>query len=314
MNYIIRFWNQNRKGIIAAAVAIVLLIIVVQVLNQMAKNANDKNNTNTQLSEEEQKLPTQSLIGSGNISTQETKNNTEMIETFIQKCNEKDIKSAYAMLTQDCKDTLFSTEESFQKGYVDIIFKTKRISNIELFLSKNNRVTYQVKFYDDMLASGNSTTSDSYQDYITIDEKSSSGKLNINSFICKKEINKETEVAGIKVIILAQEIYKDSEQYQIKIENNTDKRVLIDTATKAKSVYLVGNNNVTYNSYLSELSSILYEIPANFYRNYTIKFNKIYSAGVESKGIVFSDMVADYEAYNAQPEQVTGRVQISVSL
>lgn len=314
MNYIIRFWNQNRKGIIAVAVAIVLLIIVVQVLNQMAKDANNKKNTNTQLSEEEQKLPTQSLIGSGNVSTQETKNNTEIIETFIQKCNEKDIKSAYAMLTQDCKDTLFSTEEAFQKGYVDIIFKTKRISNIELFLSKNNRVTYQVKLYDDMLATGNGTTSNSYQDYITIDENSSSGKLNINSFICKKEINQETEVAGIKVIILAQEIYKDSEQYQIKIENNTDKRILIDTATKAKSVYLVGNNNVTYDSYLSELSSILYEIPANFYRNYTIKFNKIYSAGVESKGIVFSDMVADYEAYHIAPEQVTNRVQISVSL
>lgn len=314
MNYIIRFWNQNRKGIIAAAVAIVLLIIVVQVLNQMAKDANDKKNINTQLSEEERKLPTQSVIGSGNVSTQETKDNTEIIETFIQKCNEKDMKSAYAMLTQDCKDTLFSTEEAFQKGYVDIIFKTRRISNIELFLSKNNRVTYQVNFYDDMLASGNSTTSDSYQDYITIDENSSSGKLNINSFIYRKEINKETEVAGIKVIVLAQEIYKDSEQYQIKIENNTDKRILIDTAKKAKSVYLVGSNNVTYNSYLSELSSILYEIPANFYRNYAIKFNKIYSAGVESKGIVFSDMVADYEAYSAAPEQVTGRVQISVSL
>lgn len=314
MNYIIRFWNQNRKGIIAAAVAIVLLIIVVQVLNQIAKNANDKKNTNTQLSEEEQKLPTQSLIGSGNVSTQETKNNTEIIETFIQKCNEQDIKSAYAMLTQDCKDTLFSTEEAFQRGYVDIIFKTKRISNIELFLSKNNRVTYQVKLYDDMLATGNGTASNSYQDYITIDQKSDGGKLNINSFISKKEINQETEVAGIKVTILAQEIYKDSEQYQIKIENNTDKRILIDTATKAKSVYLVGNNNVTYDSYLSELSSILYEIPANFYRNYKIKFNKIYSAGVESKGIVFSDMVADYEAYSIAPEQVTNRVQISVSL
>lgn len=314
MNYIIRFWNQNRKGIIAAAVAIVLLIIIVQVLNQMAKNANNKKNTNTQISEEDRKLPTQSLIGSGNISTEETKDNVELIETFIQKCNEGNITQAYEMLTKDCKEALFSTEEAFQRGYVDIIFKTKRISNIELFLSQNHRSTYQVKFYEDMLATGNSTTSNSYQDYITIDEKSSDGKLNINSFIYQKEINQETEVEGIKVIVVSQQIYKDSEKYQIRIENNTDKRILIDTATKSKSVYLVGNNNVTYNSYLSELSSILYEIPANFYRNYEIKFNKIYSAGVETRGIVFSDMVADYEAYRIAPEQVTERVQISVSL
>lgn len=314
MNNIIRFWNQNRKGIITIVVAFVLLIIVIQVLNQMAKNANDKKDTNTQISEEDRKLPTQSIIGGDSISTQTTKENVAIIEEFIEKCNSGDVTGAYQMLTQDCKEALFSTEENFKKGYIDIIFKTKRIGSIEHFLSKNQRYTYKVKFYKDMLATGDIENTDSYQDYITIDENSNTGMLNINNFIYKKEINKEREVAGIKVIVLAQEIYKDSEKYQIKIENRTDKRVLIDTRERSKSVYLVGDNNVTYNSYLSELSSILYEIPANFYRNYEIRFNKIYSAGVQTTGIVFSDMVADCEAYNEAPEKVTQRVQISVSL
>ncbi len=314
MNNIIRFWNQNRKSIIAAGIAIVLLIIIIQVLNQIAKNANNKKNTNTQISEEDRKLPTQSIIGGDSISTQTTKENVEIIENFIEKCNSGDIAGAYQMLTQDCKETLFSTEESFKKGYVDTIFQIKRISKIEQFLSQNKRYTYKVSFYNDILATGNTENVNTYQDYMTIDENSSNGKLNIHNFIYKKPINKETQVEGIKVVIIAQEIYKESEKYQIRIENTTDKRILIDTQKKTKGVYLVGNNNVTYNSNISELSSILYEIPANFYRNYEIRFNKIYSAGVQTIGIVFSDMVADYEKYKEDPEKVTQRIQISVSI
>ena len=47
---------------------------------------------------------------------------------------------------------------------------------------------------------------------------------------------------------------------------------------------------------------------------YELRFNKIYSAGVQTIGIVFSDMVADYEKYKEDPEKVTQRIQISVSI
>lgn len=313
MNNIIRFWNQNRKGIIAGIIAIVLLIVVIQVLNQMVKNQSKQNNTNT-LTEEEKSLPTKSIIGADTISIEETKDNVEIINEFTQNCNDGNITAAYAMLTDDCKEVLFKTEENFKKGYVDIIFSTKRLLNIENFISEDKRYTYKVEFYSDILSTGNAQNSEFYQDYITIDENSENGKLNINSFIYKKNINKETEIAGIKVIVISQQIYKDNEKYEIKIENNTDKRISINSGKYTKSVYIVGSNNVTYNSNIAELSSILYEIPANFYRTYTIKFNKIYSSGVETKGIVFSDIVPDYEQYKQTPNETTKRIQISVSI
>lgn len=313
MNNIIRFWNQNRKGIIAGAVAIVLLLVVIQILNQMAKSQKEEKN-NIQISKEEEKLPTQSIIGGESVSVDTTKSNVEIIETFIEKCNNGNIAGAYAMLTDDCKEVLFEKEENFKNGYYNIIFSSKRIANIENFLSNNQRYTYKVQLYEDILSTGNAKEPDSYVDYITIDENSENGKLNINSFIYKKEINKESEKDGIKVTILSQEIYKENEKYQIKIENNTDKRILIDTREQSKSIYLVGSNNVTYNSYITELSSILYEIPANFERTYKIRFNKIYSTGIQTKGIVFSDIVPDYERYKQTPDEVKERVRISVSI
>lgn len=313
MNYIVRFWNQNRKKIIIGIGVIVFLVIIVQILNQIAKEQKELAKQNIQTEEKEEDLPTQSIIGGESVSEEETKINVDIIETFIQKCNSADITGAYNMLTNECKEVVFPTEESFKSGYYDIIFATKKIANIENFLSTDNRYTYQVNLYNDILATGKLDETDQtpYQDYITIDQD---GKLNINSFIYKKEINLESEKNGIKLIVESQEIYKDNEKYKIKIENNTDKRILIDTRSKSKSVYLVGSNNVVYESFISELSSILYEIPANFYRNYTIKFNKIYSSEVETVAIVFSDIVPDYEKYMQNKNEMLERIQLSVNI
>ena len=45
------------------------------------------------------------------------------------------------------------------------------------------------------------------------------GKLNINSFICKKEINKQAESNGIKITVLSQEVYKDNETMKKLVTN-----------------------------------------------------------------------------------------------
>ena len=314
MNNIIRFWNRNRKGIIAGLIAIVLLIVFIQILNEMAKKQKENDQKGIVLTEEEKKLPTQSIIGGESVSIETTKSNVKIVEEFIEKCNNKDVEGAYSMLTDECKEVLYKTKENFKKGYLDVIFKNKRIVNIQNFVSNNNRYTYRVDFYEDILSTGNAQSKDTYLDYITIDENSKNGKLNINSFIYKQDINKYSEKDGIKITILSREVYKEDEKYQIKIENTTEKTILIDTKTKSKSIYLVGSNNITYDSNISEMSSILTEIRANFYRNYELKFYKIYSSGVSSTGIAFLDIVSDSEKYKQMPSEVKERIQISVSM
>ena len=313
MNNIIRLWNQNRKGIIAGIVVIVLLIIFTRLLNQMAKNKLEEQ-SNIKIAEEKEDLPTKSIIGGETLGEEVTKSNVEIIESFIEKCNSGDVTGAYQMLTDECKKSVFTTEENFKNGYYNIIFKNKKVANIENFTSGKKRYTYRVTLNEDILSTGNIKKSSNYQDYITVYENSENGKLNINSFIYSKEINKEKEKDGIKITILSQEIYKENEKYKIKIENNTSKKILIDSRETNKTIYLVGDNNVTYNSNISELSSALLEIPANFYRTYEIKFNKIYSTGIGTKGIVFSDIIADYEKYKQTPDEIEERVSIGINI
>ena len=164
------------------------------------------------------------------------------------------------------------------------------------------------------MSSGTTQGAQAFQDYITIDESSENGKVNVNSFIYKNDVNKSVEKNGIVLTVLAQEVYKDNEKLQIKVENNTDKRILIDTRERSKSIYLVGSNSVVYGSNIAEIASVLYQIPSHISRTYKLRFNKTYSSSVKTSGIVFSDIVPDYEAYEQAPNETKDRVQISVSI
>ena len=313
MHNLIRYWNQNRKKIITIIVAIVFFIIIIQILNQMAKEQREMEKQNSNTNTYDTSLPTESIVGGATITAEETENNVEIIQQFINYCNNKDITNAYAMLTKECKETLFKTQADFENGYYNIIFTSEKIANIENFLSENDQYTYRLTLHNNMLATGK-LDEKTFQDYITIDQTSDNGKLNINSFIKKNSVNKETESNDIKISVIAQEIYKDYEIYEIKVENNRNTPILIDTRSNSKSVYIVGDNNVSYNSLIHEIASNLYEVPAHFNRTYRIKFNKIYSVDVKTRGVVFSDIVPDSEAYRNNPEEMKQRYRISVSI
>ena len=80
MNFIIRFINQNRRGIILVIAIIAFIFIIIPTMNtiegQRQKRAYEIEEANrVVLTEEEQNLPTKSIIGGGSVSLQKTKEN-----------------------------------------------------------------------------------------------------------------------------------------------------------------------------------------------------------------------------------------------
>ena len=119
MYNIIRYWNQNRKRIITGIVAIIALILIIQILERIAKTENERrlNEASIELTEEERNLPTESIIGGTGTSLQKAKTNVSLIESFVEKCNKGDVTGAYNMLTDDCKQASYQTEQNFKDGY-----------------------------------------------------------------------------------------------------------------------------------------------------------------------------------------------------
>ena len=311
MNKIIRMWNQNRKKIIIIALGVVFIFAIIQVLNQVAKEENQKKaNNNVSSVQNYQKLPTTSSRTGEVVSEEKTKTNVNIIENFVQACNNADTKKAYDLLTDECKNTLFQTEQDFIDNYYNLIFKAKRTIDIENYKNSSKTNTYIVTFYEDSISTGNVSSSQNYGDYITVDKDTQ--KLNINSLITAKEMNKSAENNGIKITVLKQEIYKDYEIYEIKAENNTDKTILLDTMSSSKKIYIMDNSNIKNTIAINEIADSLLQITSYGAKTISMKFNKNYNSSSITKKVIFTDIVEDKDKY--EQENTTDRLKIEVEI
>lgn len=311
MNKIIRMWNQNRKKIIIIALGVVFIFAIIQVLNQVAKEENQKKaNNNVSPVQNYQKLPTTSSRTGEVVSEEKTKTNVNIIENFVQACNNEDTKKAYDLLTDECKNTLFPTEQEFIDNYYNLIFKTKKTIDIENYKNSSKTNTYIVTFYEDSISTGNVSSSQNYGDYITVDKDSQ--KLSINSLIKVKEINKSTEKNGIKITVLKQELYKDYEIYEIKAENYTDKTVLLDTMSSSRKIYIMDNSKIKSTVAINEIADSLLQITSYGAKTMSMKFYKSYDSNSITKKVIFTDIVEDNAKY--EQENTTDRLKIEVEI
>lgn len=313
MNKLIRFWNQNRKEIIIIIGLIVFIILIIQTLNYIAgiNKENESSKIQSQSESNKEDLPITSIITGENVSIEVTQENKNLIDEFVKYCNEKEITNAYNLLTDECKKILFSTEQEFIDYYYSIIFTETKLVNIENFKNSSSTYTYVVQYYNDVLADGKISDSDIYKDYITIDKRTN--KININSFISSKEINKTSEYGGIAIEVKEQQIYKDYEKYIVAVENSTDKTILLDTRSNSRSMYVLGDNNTKYSAFANEILDTMYEIPSYYTKTYTIKYDKIYDPDNVSRKLGFTDIVTDFESYHADSASVNKRTKIIVS-
>lgn len=300
---------ENRYVIFVIIFGIILTLYIIQLLNANAKEKMEQKNNEIQ-NTVTQKVDksSQPIISGEDVSKKDQQSNTELIEQFIRYCNNQQIEKAYNLLTNDCKEEVFGNNiEYFKKNYVDKIFTTKKMCTIQSWI--NSRVyTYKVKIFDDMLSTGQIIdTNHAIEDYYTIVKQENSDKLNINSYIAKQEIKKEVSIDGMKVSILNKNIYKQYEEYEIKLENTANKTILLDSQEKADSIYLIGSNENHYNAFSYEVDRTNLIIEPKRIKTMVLRFDKIYSSQVIMRKMVFEDIITDYETY----EQVTDKKQYS---
>jgi hypothetical protein len=291
---------ENRYAILVVIFAIILAFFVIKQLNENSKeklqvNTNSvQNNTTTQ-----QVSTTNTSVLTGQTTSEKVQtSSTQIIEDFISYCNNGQIEQAYNLLTDDCKQEIFqNSEQLFQAKYVNKIFTTKKMVSIQSWYNYYG-YTYRVKILDDMISTGKTSSSeDTIEDYYTIVQENSEYKLSINGYIGKSTINKTTQIDGITITVVSKNIYKEYEEYNIKIENTTTKTVCLDSQEKTDTIYLIGSNESHYNSYSYELDKNTLTVEPSKQKTITIRFNKIYSNQTEMEKICFTDIITDYEMY-----------------
>lgn len=312
MNRLIRYYNQNRKKIWGIVIIIASAILLLQLVNYFYKVENQKRLEGSKQEQKELSFTntnTTKVTDDNSVVTgkQKTKNDLEtasnIIDTFISFCNEKEIEKAYNLLTEDCKAQMYDNIEAFEQAYYNNVFEGEtKIANIENWHDD----TYKVKIMGNMLTTGKKEENPK-QDYITIVKENNENKLNINGYIGKKDINKMTEKDNIKVEVVSKNTYKDYETYTVKVTNKTENAILLDSRSEARSLYIKDSNGMTYSSYSHELTEPMMTVnPANT-KEITIKFYSAFISNKKIEEIVFSDVVL----FNGQ---LTEKIEVKVEI
>ena len=150
-NRLVSFYNQNRYLIWIIVLIIAAIIILLRVLNgfvekkQVQEAIDNLSDNNTAV----RKLDENYSVMTGYKMDNDT---GDIIEDFIDYCNEGDIEQAYKLLSDDCKNLLYPDLNSFKENYYDVIFATKKLYSSQAMINTKGYYIYQISFREDILA------------------------------------------------------------------------------------------------------------------------------------------------------------------
>jgi len=138
------------------------------------------------------------------------------------------------------------------------------------------------------------------EDYYTIINEKGQYKLNISSYIGKKDINISNSQNNITVSIISKKIYMDYEIYEIKVENKTGNDLIFNTKENTKSMYIQDENELKYIAFLNEIADSEFEVINGSAKTFEIKFNRGYKPTISIEKIVFEDININEQIINME--------------
>ena len=288
-----RYYNQNRKKIWGIIIIIAFAFLMFYLLNYIVDNT--KEEENIQITNEinyktnSSKITTnQSVVTGENVSSNQLKTQTGVIDQFISYCNEKNLQEAYDLLTDECKEQIYNSLEIFEQAYYNDVFGGEtKTATVENWVDN----TYRVRIVDNLLATGKSNDGYSKQDYITVKKVGDEYKLNINNYIGYTEIGETTEQDDIRIEVISKNTFMNYEEYKIKVTNNTDKDIMLDGRSDVRSLYIEDSREKKYSSYNHELTDPMLLVQSGHTNELSIKFYSSYTSNKSIEYMVFSDIV-----------------------
>lgn len=296
------YYYNNKKMIWIVIGMVIFVIVIIQLLNYIVKNRNEEILSNTNLNvnssveSNETYLPstTSSVISNSNVSERDLEEDTDIIEEFVNYGNSKDVEGAYNLLSQDCKDEMFSTSDRFYNNYFKDVFSEKRSYDLETWDSSGSRTTYRIKYLNNVMATG-TVNEEFIEDYITVVEENNEKKLNLNQFINKVDLEKKASKDGLDVSVISKCYYYDYETFEITFQNNSEKTVVLDSKNDTETVYVKDSNNVRYPWFGNEIANEYLTINPGESRTLKIKFNKMYNSERKDETVNFTDVLIGEE-------------------
>ena len=318
MNKIIRYWNQNRKGFLTIFAVIVFVLIIINSANNLLKGSNSSNqtiqNNNTAV---DLTKPNESITTGQKIPEEVVEKNKNIIQEFVEYCNQGKTQDAYLLLSKDCMSEFNNDINLFITNYYQKVFNINRSYKLELWNNKSNYYIYKITYINgNILASGgNNNAQNNIEDYITIIYENGENKININSFIKKQEIQKSQVAENIEILVNYKKVYKNYEIYNITIKNNTQNTINISENRENSDVCLVDSNDVEYNSFIEEFATNSLKLEKYRQTTINLRFNKMYDLDRNIQIMNFKNIIVNQDKADVNQNEVDKKVlQIAIGI
>lgn len=288
INQWIRYITKNWKLVVIVILSVIIGLSIIQYLNEEAKKQNEAKLNQTQV-DESIIYKTESVLGEGTITTEEAMQNNGIINNFVSYCNEGKTREAYDLLSEECKQEVFPTINDFINLYYQVIFANPKTYTLENWISGEN-TTYKVRFVNDALAMGGKKAEQTFEDYITVVYKNEVPYLNINKFVQKNEINRETELNGIKIIVQTENVYINNRTYDVTFQNTNKNNMILYSIARNNNWYLQDEAGKTYLANMAEITNDNFILETNTSIQLTINFMKIYEKTDTVKWMKFDNI------------------------
>ena len=273
------FFRRNKIRLIVIIVAWIGIIIV----NKYLENTSEPEIPKTTYS------PHTAVMDDSVVPTKLQSPIEQLIEKYVDFCNAKDYENAYNLLTDECKKNVFSDNIDNFKEYIDSVFDTKKIYNIQNFSNKDGTYIYTVTILNDIMASGlTNEVLETYEETVVIiDNGTDDLKLSIKGYIKNENMDRMYEDEYIKINVTDLKVEYEYLTYKLTIRNKTENIVVLEDFSTTDEIYLdtdYGKRKRT--DFLLE-PIVIYPGETKYY---DFNFTKFYDEKAVINGLVFANV------------------------
>ncbi|MBP3596624.1 MAG: hypothetical protein J6J60_04400 [Clostridia bacterium] len=273
-----RFFRKYGKILMVVFVIIAIIIAVDRII----KNSNRYDEPKTTLTPDEPVLD----IG-GNVPKKVHSTVEEFVRKYVDYCNAGEFESAYAMISEECKEEYFGSVYNY-KEYVKNKFYDKRSYALQSYSTFNKKYIYTVKLFDDILATGLTNSKYKYQEekIVASYDENKNIVISVGNFIEKNVIQSVQENEYLKVDIKSQIIQYSFEEYKIKLTNRSNYTIIIQNSEAEEDEIVI---NLGQESRKNEIADEVILEPGETQTISPI-FSKFYDDGDVTKELILTSI------------------------
>ena len=291
MHRLLSFYSQNKLRIWGIIIAVIFILAIIQVLNNIYRDTGSEGTTNTAENVSSYSNESTTVIDQQSVPDQYQEGFGTVIDDFFTACINHQPELAYDYLAPDTINVLYPTESQFESLYYENKFEGNKKYSFQAWSSDGDTYIYQVRIFDDMLSTGIASNTRYIEDYVTIVPVDDTYKLNINSYIGKRDINKKNSNEVVTIEASSADAYLDYEIYSFNIKNNTNQVSRLDTQQDPNTMYVMDSRDNRFFSYTYELASEDLTLEPQEFKTIQIKFNDVYHSGIQIDSVNFTDIV-----------------------